>query len=176
MKSELTGQSDVIHLTGEPQAPQRKIVKRQAAPVRSDPQNPTINLSDYQKRLLEEINKRPEIMKLFKVIFQEYPTRINLEYRLTSPHATRRQKMQGQKVALERLRIEAFIEEQVCKLAGININEIAAENTEKPEVTDKELQAAMEEEAVVQAVAEVEAEAKKTTKKKTTKKKTSKKS
>jgi len=165
LKSEKTGQSDVTHLMGQPQ-----VVKRQPAPVKSDPDHPMINMSDYQKQLLKEIESRPEIMKLFKVIFQDYPVLVNKELRMTSAHSTNRQKIQGHKVAMQRLQVESWIEDQICKLAGIDTNKIAAENLDKPEVTEAEVK-----EAVVKEAAKTTKKTKKKTKKKVAKKTTKKK-
>jgi hypothetical protein len=141
---EVTGQSDVVHLTGNP------VVQRKPVPVKSDPNHPMINMSDYQKQLLEEIKKRPEIMKLFKSIFQDYPLLVTREYRMSSPTASRRQKLKSREVSMERLKMEAFIEESICRLAGINVNEIAAENIEKPELTSEEVEEVIDAEVALQ--------------------------
>jgi hypothetical protein len=128
-----------------------------------------LNLSDYQKQLLDEIKKRPEIMKLFKTIFQDYPLLVTREYRMSSPAASRRQKLKTREVSMERLKMEAFIEEVICKLAGIKVNQIAAENLDKPELSSEEVEEVIDAEVALQE--EVKAKTtKKTTKKKTTKK------
>jgi hypothetical protein len=66
-------------------------------------------------------------MKLFSVIFQQYPAVVVAEFRQTSPHSTNRQKLEGQKTTGVRLQIEAFIEEQISKLAGIDVEKLMDE-------------------------------------------------
>jgi len=170
MQSEKSGLEDVIHLTGQPQ-----VVQRQPAPIKTDPDHPMINMSEFQKQLLSEINKRPEIMKLFKVIFQEYPIMVTKEFRLSSVHATHRQKIQRHNVSMERNKLEAWVEQEICKLSGIDINAIASDNIEKSEVTEEEVSIAIKNEVKVteeKAWSEVvEKITKKTTKKKASRKK-----
>lgn len=166
-QSEVSRQSDVVHLTGNP------MVQKQVPQIKSDPESPSINLSEYQKQLLDEIKRRPDVMNLFRQIFQQYPQVVAREYRLTSPHATKRQNLNGRKATLERLQLEADIEEQICKLSGIDINQIKADNTESVEKTQEEVEEAVIEEEVTPV--DIKEEPVKKTKKKSTKKKSSKK-
>lgn len=80
-------------------------------------------MSEYQKQLLEEINKQPKLIKLFTAIFNDYPKLIRKEFVQTEASQSRRQKEDGLKTRRVRLSIEAFIEEQICMLAGISIKE-----------------------------------------------------
>lgn len=160
-------QGEVTHITG-PQLSNPK------APVKSDPQHPAIDLSSYQKQLLEEIKKRPEIMSLLNMIFREYPALVIKEFRMTSPNASQRMKRNGRKVSMDRLNLEATVEELVCRIAGIDINQIASDNLDKPEKTADEVEDAVIEEENTPVDIQEPAK-KKTTKKKVAKKTTKKK-
>lgn len=164
MSGEVTGQSGVVHLTPHGTSQPRKT----ATPVKSDPEVPTIDLSEYQRKLLEEIQKNPALTNILQMIFRKYPELIIKEYRLTSPNATKRQKLNGRKVSMERLRLEADLEQQLCRLAGIDVNEVKASVTQQPERTVEEVEEAIiEEENTPVDIKEPE---KKVTKKKPTKK------
>jgi len=182
INSEISKTQDVVQLSGN-----SNVVQKRPQPVRSNQGNPTINFSEYQQRLLEEIKKNPQVMKLFKIIFNDYPILVNKEYRLSSPHATHRQKDQGRKVTMERLKLEAFIEEQICIISGIDIKSIIDNSmnrdgvqelsTETQENSDDEILSQMIEKETEEFIKsqDEKIESKEVTKKKATKKKVTKK-
>jgi hypothetical protein len=160
---QVTRQRNVVNLT--PNVPQKR---RQVERVKSTPAQPTINLSEYQKQLLAEINNRPEVMNLFRMIFQQYPQLVTREFRLSSSSATKRQRQRKKMVVMQRLKMEADIEEQICRLAGIDLNQIQADNVDNPELTEGEVEQAVIEEE--NTPVDIKDEPEKTTKKKTRKK------
>lgn len=88
---------------------------------------PEVNLNPYQRRLLEELKKTPDVMKLMGVIFHQYPTMVVKEMRQTNPNATARQRQAGRETQKTRLNMEAFIEEEIAKLAGIDVEKLLEE-------------------------------------------------
>jgi len=100
---------------GPPQRPQKKVAA------------PQPNLNPYQARLLEELKSRPKVMDLLGVIFSQYPAIVVREAKQTSPNATNRQKREGRRSAIIRMQMETFIEEEIAKLAGIDIDNLQKE-------------------------------------------------
>lgn len=88
---------------------------------------PDVNLNPYQKKLLEALKAAPNVMKLMGVIFHHYPTAVVKESRQTGPNATARQKQAGRETQKVRLNMEAFIEEEIAKLAGIDVEKLLEE-------------------------------------------------
>lgn len=95
-----------------------------------------VKFTSYQKKLLEEINKNPELVKLFKVIFKDYAQILRKEMSQRNPNASRRQQQAGIKTTETRLKIESYIEACICKLSGINLETLQGES-EKSEKEDK---------------------------------------
>jgi len=166
MKQDVTKQQDVTSLT-----PDTRVTNTSRKPM-TRPKKQPIVLSTRQERLLEKIKQRPEVMGLLQVIFQKYPGLVNREMRLNSPHVTARQRTKGREVTAERLRMEAWIEAQICTIAGINVDDVpeTPETPETPEMTQEQVveAVAIESEPVKKKV--TRKKAKKKTKKKVTKK------
>jgi hypothetical protein len=78
-------------------------------------------LTPYQRALFLEINNKPDLMHLFKVIFGDYPQVVLAEQKFTAA-ATKRRKQKGMELTLLRLKMEAYIEERLAKLAGIDVD------------------------------------------------------
>ncbi len=111
-QSELTNPEDVVHLMGnEPKSP-----------VKAPAPNPSINMSEYQQMLLEEIKKRPPVASLLAMIFNQYPQIVTKEFRQTSHSASPRQRKAARQTVMDRLTLEVAMEESICKLAGIDLN------------------------------------------------------
>lgn len=81
-------------------------------------------LSIYQKMLLNEFQKRPGLMQLLKVLFNDYPQVILVEY-ITSKGATRRRRAKSLECSQLRMKMEAYIEERLARLAGIDVDSMA---------------------------------------------------
>jgi hypothetical protein len=88
-------------------------------------------LTQEQKKLMEELTKRPEVLQLLQVIFGEYPKYIITEVRQSNPNSSKRQKMKGFETTEKRLQIERWIEKEVCKLVGIKVDVDSKINKEK---------------------------------------------
>jgi hypothetical protein len=82
-------------------------------------------LSVYQKMLLNEFQNKPELMQLLKVIFSDYPQVILVEY-MTAKGATKRRRAKSIECAQLRMKMEAYIEEKLARLGGIDIDKLAA--------------------------------------------------
>ena len=82
-------------------------------------------LSVYQKMLLNEFQNKPEIMQLLKCIFNDYPQVILVEH-MTAKGATKRRRAKSIECAHLRMKMEAFIEEKIARLAGIDVDKFAA--------------------------------------------------
>ena len=107
-----------------------------------------VEMSEYQKNLLEEIKKNPELVQLFKVIFDEYPKMVRAEMTQRNPHASRRQKQQGQRTTMMRLKMEAYIEATICKFAGIEVKQeetVTEETATQEEIKTDSQQSAIKE-------------------------------
>lgn len=92
-------------------------------------------LSVYQKLLLAEIQKKPELMNLMKAIFNDYP-QIILSEHITGQGVTNKNKRKSIELARLRMKMESYIEEKISRLAGIDVDKFAAlqkesENIEK---------------------------------------------
>jgi len=125
---EVTSGSETISLTSS-HSGQHQRQTRQPSPTK-------VKLSESQKVLLDRLKERPEVMKLLKVIFSDYPQMVIKEFRQSSPHGSRRQQEQSQQTTLDRLKTEAFIEQQVVMLAGL-FNEPPQDiHVELPDVVD----------------------------------------
>lgn len=83
-----------------------------------------VKLSVYQKMLLNEFQNKPEIMQLLKVIFNDYPQVILVEY-MTSKGATKRRRDKSVECGKLRMKMEAYIEEKIARLAGIDVDKLA---------------------------------------------------
>lgn len=86
----------------------------------------TPTLSDYQEKLLHEMRKNPQLMKLLSTIFKDYPSIIIEEFKLGKAVTGKNQKA-AVLATKARLNLEAFVEAEICKLYGINTGEIQAE-------------------------------------------------
>jgi len=115
LKSEVGGLEDQVNLSGN--QPQRQMAPS-PTPVSQASLNP------YQKRLLAEFQKRPDVMKLLTVIFSQYPATVIKEFRQSNPTSTKRQQKASLDTSRIRLSMEAFIEEEIAKLAGINVDQL----------------------------------------------------
>jgi hypothetical protein len=80
-------------------------------------------LTPYQRALFLEINNKPDLVHFFKVIFGDYPQIILAEEKFNKA-ATRRKKEKGVQLTLLRLKMEAYIEEKLARLAGIDIDKL----------------------------------------------------
>lgn len=80
-------------------------------------------LTPYQRALFLEINNRPDLFHLFKVIFQDYPQVILTEEKF-SRGATKRKRSKGVELTLLRLKMEAYIEEKLAKIVGIDVDSL----------------------------------------------------
>jgi len=124
LKPEVSGAEDQISLT-----PSRN--PQSQSPAKAIPQ-PTLN--PYQQRLSQELKSRPKTMDLLGVIFSQYPAIIVREFRQTNPNATARQRREGRRTSIIRMQMEVFIEEEIAKLSGIDIDklqELAKEDQDK---------------------------------------------
>ena len=83
-----------------------------------------VDLNPYQAKLLEALKASPNVMRLMGVIFHHYPMTVVKESRQTSPNATAKQKQAGRETQKARLNMEAFIEEEIAKLAGIDVEQL----------------------------------------------------
>lgn len=88
---------------------------------------PQVQLNSYQKKLLEQLQAKPAVMKLMSVIFQQYPSIVAQEVRQRNPNATNRQQRSSRDTTRIRLNMEAFIEEEIAKLAGIDTEQLLKE-------------------------------------------------
>jgi hypothetical protein len=157
MKSEFSDGSQPVNLMGNPN-PQTQRAARKAVESNTVP-----SLTEEQKKLLDEIQKRPEVIRLLGAIFKDYPAAIRDEILKTQPHKTNRQKKAGMDAAIRRLQIEAWIEKEIAALAGIGIPE-----TEQVQEIEDSIDETAEE---LKEVAEKATATKKTTKKKSSRKK-----
>lgn len=124
-----------------------------AKQVQTNPEA-TPQLSVYQKMLLNEFQNKPEIMQLLKVIFNDYPQVILVEH-ISAKSQLKRKQRKSQECAALRMKMEAYIEERIARLAGIDVDKLAAiqreadEKAKAAEVTKKE-----EDEKAVQKISE----------------------
>lgn len=109
-------------------------------------------LSEYQKTLLEEFRKRPEVMRVLTAIFKDYPEAILNEIKLNNPNVSKKKKKLGQDASIRRLKIESWIEMQIAKIIGIDTEnllksepEIDLSTEEVTESVDKMLETPAEE-------------------------------
>lgn len=77
-------------------------------------------LTVYQKLLLEEIKNNKDLMHLFKVIFDDYPSLV-IQEREALKGATNRRQRKGIELGSLRMKMEAYIEEKIAILSGIDI-------------------------------------------------------
>ena len=124
---------DTFHLTGE------------QMPNQSANAKPRVDLSTYQKKLLEVIQQDDRLVKIFQMIFKHYPNMIVTEYRQTHPQATPRQKSKSRETTMNRLKLEAQIEDMIVRLAGIDIENLLKENS-TDEQTEEDISEAIEKE------------------------------
>lgn len=109
-------------------------------------------LSVYQKMLLNEFQNKPELMQLLKVIFNDYPQVILVEH-ISSKSQLKRKQAKSLECSALRMKMEAYIEEKIARLAGIDVDKLAAI---QKEVDEKE-KAAAEASQVAKDVATTEA-------------------
>jgi hypothetical protein len=133
-------------------------------------------LNAYQKKILDEFQKRPEVIKLLK----DYPAAVIEETRRLNYVKSRKQKEKANEAVVMRLQIESWIEREIAKLIGVDVENL--ESQIEPEVTETIEQSAEDTQQAVEKMAETPTEEEviaedieKVTKKKTTKKKTTKK-
>ncbi len=117
--------------------------------------DPTIEpkLSVYQRMLLNEFQNKPELMQLLKVIFSDYPQVILVEY-INSKAATKRRQRKSLECSALRMKMEAYIEEKLARLGGIDVDKLAAiqkeiDEKEKKGLEEKENQSVPTEPSVV---------------------------
>lgn len=96
-------------------------------------------LSVYQKMLLNEFQNKPELMQLLKVIFNDYPQVILVEY-MNSKAATKRRQRKSLECSALRMKMEAYIEEKIARLGGIDVDKLAAIQKEIDEKEKKDLE------------------------------------
>ena len=106
------------------------MVQKSVQPIENQIQSPRI--SPYQKALLAELKKRPEVMNLLTAIFRHLPALVVKEFRQTNDTSSDRQKRLGFETMRERLKCEAWIEEEIAKLAGIPIAQLKNATPEEP--------------------------------------------
>jgi hypothetical protein len=82
-------------------------------------EQPTLSL--YQKLLLAELNDRPEILQLLKVIFDDYP-KVFISEISCMKGVTNKMQNKGVELGTIRMKMESFIEEKIARLAGIDID------------------------------------------------------
>jgi len=70
---------------------------------------------------------KPDLMKLMSVIFQQYPSQIVKEFRQTQANASNRQQRDSRNTQRVRLQMEAYIEEAIARMAGIDIEGLIEE-------------------------------------------------
>lgn len=98
-------------------------------------------LSVYQTLLLNEFKKKPELMQLLKVIFDDYPKIVVAEITCLKG-ATRRRQEKGIEIGTLRMKMEAFIEEKIARIAGIDVDKFA--DLQKEEDAKMPLEKAMD--------------------------------
>jgi len=116
-------------------------------------------LSKYQNLMLNAFKAKPELMQLLKVIFDDYPKIIVAEIMCLKGVTHRRQK-KGIELGTIRMKMEAFIEEKIARLAGIDVDGFALLQKEedekstqtKPEVKIDQEQIKKIEEAVAEEI------------------------
>lgn len=96
----------------------------------------TPKLSLYQSLMLEEMKKKPELMQLLKAIFDDYPKLVVAEITCLKG-ATNRRRNKGVELGTLRLKLEAYIEEKIARLAGIDVDGFA-ELQKKEDAKEKE--------------------------------------
>ena len=182
LSGEVTEGSEVVSLT-----PNQKKLQQNMQGTNTIPENPKVNISEYQKKLLEALQEHPPVVALLNKIFMEYPVLIIKEYSQSRPTTTQRQRRASIETTKQRLQLEANIEEEVALLSGINLQKLAESCTEEsePPMTSEEVTEAIVAEKKIEEVEQVIAsdakkkvakkKTKKKSKKKTTKKKTQKK-
>ena len=128
MKEQPSDATDV-RLSGEKSVPsgQVNLMGGQQRPRPQQRPQQEVQLNPYQKKLLEALSGKPDVTKLLGVIFRDYAQLVRAEFRQTAQNATPRQRRAGQQTTQMRLQVETFIEEEVCKLAGINTEELLEE-------------------------------------------------
>lgn len=97
---------------------------------------PPVSLSNYQKALLTAFQAQPETMKLLQAVFQHYPQLILNEHVCSRQNATRKQRQSLSSIRTQRLKIEAYIEETIATLSGIDIEQLKA--LDKPKVQESD--------------------------------------
>jgi hypothetical protein len=145
-------------------------------------------LNSYQKKILDEFQKRPEVIKLLTAIFKDYPQAIIEETRRLNYTKSRKQKERANEAVVLRLQIESWIEREVAKLIGVDVSEAEAQVEEEvvetieksaedtQQAVEKMAETPTEEEVLAEDTKKVTKKATKKTTKKTSKKKTAKKS
>lgn len=98
--------------------------RKMPAPIKISPEEEA-KLSTYQRMLLVELQSKPEIMQLLKVIFNDYPQVIQVEY-ITSKSATKKRLKKSLECSALRMKMEAYIEDKIARLAGIDVDKLAA--------------------------------------------------
>ena len=72
MSGEVTEGSEVVSLTPN----QKKLQRNMQGAPNNIPENPKVNISEYQKKLLEALQEHPPVVALLNKIFMEYPVLI----------------------------------------------------------------------------------------------------
>jgi len=96
----------------------------------------TPKLTTYQKLMMEELQKRPDLMQLYKAIFDDYPKVVMSEITHLKGVTKRRQK-KGMDIGILRMKLGAYIEERIARLAGIDVDGFA-ELQKKEDATSTE--------------------------------------
>lgn len=77
-------------------------------------------LTPYQRVLVLEMQNKPDLLHILSVIFSDYAKVILTESKFINS-MTKRRKAKGVEVAMLRLKMEAYIEEKLAMLSGIDI-------------------------------------------------------